>query len=120
MKSEKIQIGPDRVEKLTVQEAAKNKKFISVFDVVTVYKWNIPLAHKHEALKSLPLLIKPSGTVIIHSVEKERCFLGNKDDAPLYLVDTLQTLFDSVQVMTRDYQDRRDGIIVCSKPKLSM
>ena len=116
----KIQIGSDRVEKLTVQEAANDKKYISVFDVVTVYKWNIPLAHKHDALKSLPLLIKPSGLVIIHSVEKERCFLGNKHDAHLYLVDTLQTLFDSVQIMTRNYQDGSDGIIVCSKPKLSM
>ena len=57
--------------------------------------------------------------MIIRSIENERCFLGNKHDAPLYLVDALRTLFKSVEVLTRENPYSQDGLIKCRKPKQS-
>lgn len=109
----KIQIGRDKVEKLTVSEAAKQKKYLAAFDVLTVFKSNINRDSTEETIRCLPLFIKPEGVVIIHCVERDRCYYS--PNGHVYLVPHLKNHFDNVTVITRNYTDV-DGIIICRNP----
>ena len=112
-------LGVEKVEKLTLQEAVKREKYIQNFDVVTVYKYNVPLNHKEEFCAGLAQSVKPDGVVYVHSVEKERLFLS-EEYRVMYLVDELKKHFHSVTFTKREYgrfNDINDGMITCRIPK---
>ena len=115
-------LGEEKVEKLTLQEAVAKKphKYVAAFDVVTVFKYCIPLYEKESFIMALAQTIKPDGTVHITSVESQRLFKKSGPDEVFYLIDTLKKYFDDIQILDRA---PTDGVIVCRKPivqKLSL
>ncbi|MEC8677399.1 MAG: class I SAM-dependent methyltransferase [Candidatus Margulisiibacteriota bacterium] len=113
------ELGPEYVEKLTLQEAVSQEKYQGKFDAVTVHKYNVPLAGKTSFCESLAIAVDPDGVVYVPSVERERCFYDPTNPG-LFLVPELEKFFDNVSVQQRTYghmQGCNDGIITCRNPK---
>ena len=84
----------------TLQEAIKehSEKLIQQFDVVTVFKYNIPYNQKEEFIKDLSQTIKPDGVVYITSVEYSKInLMPHHGEAP-YIMDVLNGHFKNVDV----------------------
>ncbi|USE35840.1 methyltransferase domain-containing protein [Endozoicomonas sp. SCSIO W0465] len=107
------ELGQDKVEKCTLQDAIKNTKYQQAFEIVTVHKYNVNFEEKHEFVSALSKVVKPYGHVLIHTVEHERIMENNE----LYLLDDLKLYFADVSYRTRSYQNGRDAIIFCYGPR---
>ncbi|MCF6767195.1 class I SAM-dependent methyltransferase [Thiotrichales bacterium 19S11-10] len=114
-------LGGDYVKKLTLQEAIiKNPDmYRHGFDVVTVFKYNVPLKERDDFLKALAQTVKPGGEVYITSVEPER-FILTKDHEVVFLIDHLKNYFNDVSFSRRDSEKGRDWLATCKSPKLEL
>ena len=65
-----------RYKQKTLQEALKSdpQTFKEAFDVVTVFKYNVPYSERDNFIKALSESVKQEGTVFITSVEEEKFF----------------------------------------------
>lgn len=88
-------LGISNTVKKTLQEALRDEpeKYSGAFDVVTVFKYNVPLAERYEFIKALSQVIKPGGRVFITSVESARFFHTNSFDDVMYLTSYLEKYF---------------------------
>ncbi|EKD74306.1 MAG: hypothetical protein ACD_45C00005G0011 [uncultured bacterium] len=111
-------LGEDHIEKLTLQEALQSKpeKYFQAFDVVTVFKYNVPYMYKDDFLNSLAKTVKPGGIVYITSVEPERFYRESHGEA-LYLTETMQKYFGNVKITERRAFHGSDGLMTCAEPK---
>lgn len=110
------ELGQNRVEKCTLQDASKNRKYQQAFEVVTVHNYNVNLAEKQDFLAALSKVIKPDGCVLIHTVEHER-IIKTRNYEVLYLLDDLKLHFAEVSFERRFYQNGGDAIIRCTGPR---
>lgn len=112
-------LGEEFVEKLTLQEAIElhPEKYAHAFDVITVFKYNIPFKEKEAFFQSLVKALKPNGILYITSVEQERFNLDPKHKA-LYLMDTIREHFNIAFTITRYSTAGVDGLLTASEPKL--
>lgn len=112
-------LGKDHVEKLTLQEALESnpEKYFQTFDVVVVFKYNVPFIQKNDFLNSLAKTVKPNGVVYITSVEPERFYRDSFSDEPLYLTETAQKYFGTVKIKKRESLHGIDGLMMCTEPK---
>lgn len=110
------ELGQNKVEKCTLQDAIKNRKYQQAFEVVTVHKYNVNLAEKQDFLAALSKVIKPDGCVLIHTVEHER-IIKTRNYEVLYLLDDLKLYFTEVSFERRFYHNGSDAIIRCTGPK---
>ena len=115
------QLGAERVGKYTAQDAASRPEYIEQFDVVTVFKWNVPVYDARKAIHALARFIKPEGVVIVHVVERER--LEKREHYEMmYLMDYLREAFEHVEEpIPRTYIKPENGraddmICVCRTP----
>ena len=110
------ELGENKVEKLTLQEAVRNKKYQQAFKAVTVHKYNVSLHEKDHFIEALSKVIQPDGCVIIHVVEPE-CIMLTPNYEQLYLLNNLKHFFAAVSVKKRIYHGGRDAIIKCTGPR---
>lgn len=110
------ELGQNKVEKYTLQEAIKNTKYQQAFEVVTVHNYNVNLTEKQDFLAALSKVIKPDGCVLIHTVEHERIIKTHNYEV-LYLLDDLKLYFAEVSFERRSYQNGSDAIIRCTGPR---
>ena len=110
------ELGQNKVEKCTLQEAIKNTKYQQAFEVVTVHNYNVNLAEKQDFLAALSKVIKPDGCVLIHTVEHER-IIKTRNYEVLYLLDDLKLYFAEVSFERRSHQNGSDAIIRCTGPR---
>lgn len=84
-------LGEDNVEQLTLQEALEKfpKKYFQAFDVVCIFKYNVPYTQKEDFIRALSQVVKPDGVVYVTSVEPERFTFERHGEAP-YLTETFR------------------------------
>lgn len=104
------------VLELTAQQASASHQ--RQFDVVTVFKYNVPLLEKREFAKSLAKLIKTDGVVIITAVEKDLLY-KRKAWENQYIVDLLQSYFQYVEVEEIKHGLEREWMATCLKPRVN-
>jgi 2-polyprenyl-3-methyl-5-hydroxy-6-metoxy-1,4-benzoquinol methylase len=111
-------LGEDHVEKLTLQEALQrnSEKYFQAFDIVTVFKYNVPYRYKDDFLNALAKTVKPDGVVYITSVEPERFYREPGEDA-LYLTEAVKKYFGEVKIIERNSSHGSDGLMTCVEPK---
>jgi len=115
-------LGEDHVEKLTLQEALESnpEKYFQAFDVVTVFKYNVPGTYKDDFLNSLAKTVKPNGTVFITSVEPERFYRDSFSGNHPYITETMQKYFGNVKITERRSFHGADGLMTCTEPRPSL
>lgn len=108
------------VSRLTLQQAAELAPYQRAFDTVVVFKYNVYHSEKQAFARALASVVAEHGTVLITSVEKDRCYCQKGLDPSLYLIDNLRTCFASVEVKEVSHIShkghRREGLIVCCHP----
>jgi SAM-dependent methyltransferase len=60
------------------------------FDIVYIYKWNIPIKSVDDFINGLKIILNPDGIIYITSVEKERF---HKNDPYMNLIDKIKPYF---------------------------
>lgn len=112
-------LGSDRVEKLTLQEAlAKHpEKYLQAFDVVVVFKYNVPYLYKEEFINGLAKAVKANGVVYVTSVEPERFKYDSYHGQAVNLTEMLQKYFGSVIFSERRSFHGADGLMTCTAPR---
>lgn len=108
------------VSRLTLQQAAELATYQRAFDTVVVFKYNVYYSEKRAFARALASVVAEHGTVLITSVEKDRCYSQKGLDPSLYLIDDLRTCFASVEVKEVSHishkGQRCEGLIVCCHP----
>ena len=61
------------------------------FDIVYIYKWNIPIKSVDDFINGLKIILNPGGIIYITSVEKERF---HKNDPYINLIDKIKPYFN--------------------------
>uniref|UniRef100_A0A6C0IWV6 Methyltransferase domain-containing protein n=1 Tax=viral metagenome TaxID=1070528 RepID=A0A6C0IWV6_9ZZZZ len=61
------------------------------FDIVYIYKWNIPIKSVDDFINGLKIILNPGGIIYITSVEKERF---HKHDPYMNLIDKIKPYFN--------------------------
>ena len=61
------------------------------FDIVYIYKWNIPIKSVDDFINGLKIILNPGGIIYITSVEKERF---HKQDPYMNLIDKIKPYFN--------------------------
>ena len=61
------------------------------FDIVYIYKWNIPIKSVDDFINGLKIILNPGGIIYITSVEKERF---HKNDPYMNLIDKIKPYFN--------------------------
>jgi 2-polyprenyl-3-methyl-5-hydroxy-6-metoxy-1,4-benzoquinol methylase len=114
------QLGADRVDKLTLQDALKENpiKYRQAFDAVVVFKYNVHWNQKEEFIRALTQVVKPDGAVYITVVERERLEFSSSSRKDLYLVDTLTKNFSFLSFEERQTFHGADLMAICKRPKL--
>ncbi|EKD74279.1 MAG: hypothetical protein ACD_45C00011G0001 [uncultured bacterium] len=114
-------LGVDHVEKLTLQDALTQHpdKYFQAFDVVTVFKYNVPYAQKESFIAALAHIVKPGGVVYITSVEKERFTFSSSWDVA-FLTPAVQKYFGNVAFVTREGNAGADQLMTCTAPRLEL
>lgn len=85
----------EKIIQSTLQEAIASdpESFIGQFDVVTIFKYNVPMFEREDFFKALSKVIKmPGGKIIITSVEVPR-FKLTKCFEVMYLTQSIEKYF---------------------------
>ncbi len=114
-------LGEDHVKKLTLQDALEKypEEYFQAFDVVCVFKYNVPCAEREDFIRALVQVVKHDGTVYISSVEPERFTLKQHREM-MYLTDTLRKYFDDVSFVTRESHYGADQLMTVTGPQLTL
>ncbi len=114
-------LGEDHVRKLTLQEALEKypEEYFQAFDVVCIFKYNVPCAEREDFIRTLVQVVKHDGKVYISSVEPERFTLTQHREM-MYLADTLRKYFDNVLFVTRESHYGADQLMTLTGPKLTL
>jgi len=114
-------LGADHVGQLTLQEALARfpETYFQAFDVVCVFKYNVPYAQKEDFIRALSQVVKPDGIVYVTSVEPER-FTFRRHVESLYLTDMFKKYFGNVSFVTRRSFHGNDQLMTLSAPKLEL
>jgi ubiquinone/menaquinone biosynthesis C-methylase UbiE len=109
-----LALGQAKAAKLTLQEAVAQFPdfYLQKFDVVTIFKFNVPYNQLESFFAALTRVIKPGGTLYISCVERERLQRSQKLSA-MYIMDHLKNHFNFVSFIERS----TDGEITCREPK---
>lgn len=117
-------LGKDNVKQLTLQEALETfpEKYFQAFDVVCIFKYNVPYTQKEDFIRALSQVVKPDGVVYVTSVEPERFTLVKRyGEAPyLYLTETFRKYFEDISLVTRWSFQGADQLMTLSGPKLEL
>ena len=116
------ELGEDHVEQLTLQEALTRfpEKYYQAFDVVCVFKYNVPYEQKDDFIRALSQVVKPGGIVYVTSVEPERFTYDRHSDEALYLTDTFRKYFGNVSFETRRSKHGADQLMSLYSPKVEL
>lgn len=114
-------LGEDHVQKLTLQEALLRfpKKYFQAFDVVCVFKYNVPYLQKNDFIRALSQVVKPNGVVYVTSVEQEK-FILQKGMESCHLTDTFGRYFNNYFLRTRRSFYGADMLMTLSAPRLEL
>ncbi len=114
-------LGEGHVKQLTLQEALKNhpEEYFQAFDVVCVFKYNVPYEQRENFIRTLSEVVKPDGKVYVTSVEPER-FTVKRHYETVYLTDTFKKYFDNVSFVTRPSFYGADQLMTLTGPKLTL
>lgn len=108
------------MSRLTLQQAAELAQYQRAFDTVVVFKYNVDRSEKRTFLRAVASVVAEHGTVLITSIEKDRCYSGKGLDPSLYFIDNLRTCCASVKVKEVSHRshmgERREALIVCCHP----
>lgn len=115
-------LGKEKVLRMTLQEALENfsQQFFQAFDVVTVFKYNVPGKFKEEFISALSQVVKPDGIVYITSVEPERFTFSREAGEFVYLTDTINSYFENSSFVTRDSFYGADQLMTVTGPKVAL
>ncbi|MDP3267531.1 MAG: methionine biosynthesis protein MetW [Legionella sp.] len=104
---------------LTLHDAvtAHPEDFIGQFDAITVFKYNIPGAIKHEFANDLATCLKPDGIVHTTSVEHDKLYYSPSSGKHPYIVEALCKYFSSVTIEDVKTSGCTYGVVTCSGPK---
>lgn len=102
----------------TLQEAVSSE--LERFDIVTIFKYNVPLFERDAFLLALSRVVKPEGKIFITSVERER-FVETKGHEVLYLLPHLAKYFSIINChsMSNSEGDMLYGLMEL-KPKIGL
>ncbi len=115
-------LGEDHVEQLTLQEALTRfpEKYSQAFDVVCVFKYNVPYTQKEDFIRALSQVVKPDGIVYVTSVEPERFTYDRHSGEAPYLTDTFRKYFGNVSFATWRSFHGADQLMTLDSPKLEL
>ncbi len=115
-------LGNDHVEQLTLQDALTQfpEKYFQAFDVVCVFKYNVPCDQKEDFVRALSQVVKPNGLVYVTSVEPERFTFDSYTGNAPYLTDIFRKHFGNVSFTTRSSVVGADELMTLTEPKLAL
>lgn len=111
-------LGADHVAGLTLQEALTRfpEKYSQAFDVVCVFKYNVPHKQKKDFIRALSQVVKPDGIVYVTSVEPSRFTYDMHAGEDEYLTNTFQKYFGNVSFETRCSYHGVDQLMTLDSP----